>query len=229
MKTQPLTTASYAAKTFIPQYGCIAKEKARITKMVKFAGNGTRVLDVGCNDGSVGALLIKKDNEVFGIEASPTVAELAVKKGLKVLTADLEKGFPFEDAFFDVVMAGEIIEHISDTDFLIEEVKRVLKHDGIFVLSTPNVASLGRRIMLLLGKNPYFEASFGFPLDVRAGHLRFFTKTLLCDFLVYKGFSIEECTSDEVNFTSDGKFASTRLADIFPSFGRSIIVKTRKL
>jgi hypothetical protein len=95
-------------------------------------------------------------------------------------------------------------------------------------LTTPNVLSFGKRIYLLLGKNPYFEASFSFPPEAQAGHIRFFTKGLLLDFLRYKGFEIIKFTSDVVNFDSSAIISSKLIADLFPTLGCRLIVKAQK-
>ncbi|MDA8161789.1 MAG: methyltransferase domain-containing protein [Desulfobacteraceae bacterium] len=220
-------TADYAKMVYGEgelQYSSKA-EKVRLEKIVKLVGTGNKVLDIGCYNGIIGSILIKNGNEVYGIEINPQVAENARQKGLKVKIQDIENQFDFEDNFFDVVVAAEIIEHILDTDFFINEIKRVLKPKGVLILSTPNVASLGRRIFLLLGENPYFEASFGYPPKAHAGHIRFFTKDLLFGYLKYKGFEIIKFTSDVVNFTSSGKIVSKLFAYLFPTFGRSLIVR----
>jgi len=196
--------------------------------MVSLVGTGNRVLDLGCFDGTIGEILIKNGNEVCGIDASKKAVKLAREKGIKAKVGNIEEKFDFEDNFFDVVVSGEIIEHIVDTDFFIDEIRRVLKPNGFLVLSTPNVASLGRRILLFFGKNPYFEASFGFPSYATAGHIRFFTEDLLLSYLKFKKFEIITFTSDIVNFTPSGNISSKLLADIFPSLGRSLIVEAKK-
>lgn len=202
-------------------------EKVRLEKIVSLTEENSKVLDIGCYDGTLGRMLIERNNEVYGIEINEEVANIARQQGLKVKIQDIEKRFDFEDNFFDVVVAAEVIEHVLDTDFFIDEIKRVLKPNKFLVLSTPNVASLGRRIFLLLGKNPYFEASLGYPPSAHAGHIRFFTKDLLLKYLEHKGFEIIKFTSDAVNFTSSGKLASKLLADLFPTIGRSLIVKAK--
>lgn len=173
-------------------------------------------------------MLIKIGNKVWGIDASEEAVKLARGKGVDAKVGNMEETFEFENDFFDMCILAEIIEHILDTDFFIQEIKRVLKPGGYLILSTPNVASLGRRLMLLFGKNPYFEACFGYPPYATAGHIRFFTKDLLFGFLRHKGFEIIKFTSDVVNFTPSGKIASKLLADLFPTFGRSLIIKAIK-
>lgn len=200
-------------------------EEVRIKKILSFSGRNSKILDIGCYNGTIGELLIKRNNDVYGIEANQDAAQLSIRKNIKVTVQDIESKFNFESHLFDVVVAAEIIEHILDTDFFIEEIKRVLKPKGALVLSTPNSASLGRRLFLLIGKNPYFEASFGYPPYAHAGHIRFFTKDLLIGFLKFKGFKILEFTSDVINFDSSGRISSEYFARVFPKLGRSLIIK----
>ncbi len=199
----------------------------RFERMLNLVGRNNKVLDIGCHDGTIGSLLIKNNNEVFGIEANDVMSAIARKKGLKVIVQDIDAGISFKNGFFDIVVAGEIIEHIVNTDYFIDEIKRVLKPKGSLVLSTPNVASLGRRIYLLIGKNPCFEASYGYPPSAYAGHVRFFTKGLLLSYLEYKGFKITRFYSDVINFNSTGSISSKLLANLFPTLGRSLIIKAQ--
>ena len=192
-------------------------------------GQNNKILDIGCYNGTLGSKFREMNNEVYGIEINQQVAELAKKKGILVKVQDIESKFDFKSDFFDVVFAGEVIEHIVDTDFFIDEIKRVLKPNGILILTTPNTASLGRRLLLLMGRNPILEASFTYPVNSTSGHLRYFTKDLLLNFLKYKGFEIIELTSDVVNFVSSGKISSKFLADILPTIGRDLIVKAKKM
>ena len=60
-------------------------------------------------------------------------------KGCDIEDANLEKDpLPFEDSSFTHVLLYAVIEHIKNTDHLINEIKRVLKKDGNFMLVTPN-------------------------------------------------------------------------------------------
>jgi 2-polyprenyl-3-methyl-5-hydroxy-6-metoxy-1,4-benzoquinol methylase len=54
----------------------------------------------------------------------------------------------------NVIIASEIIEHVFNTDFFIEELKRILKPIGIIILTTPNMHSATNRLLFLMGKFP---------------------------------------------------------------------------
>ncbi|MEM2293782.1 MAG: class I SAM-dependent methyltransferase [Nitrososphaerota archaeon] len=117
-----------------------------------------RILDVGCGDGNFSMLIGEacKAKEVYGIEVSERGVEMARKNGVKCFQLDVDlEDFPFEDNFFDAVFAGELIEHLFDPDHFLDEVYRVLRPEGIFVLSTPNLASIHNRIALLFGYQPF--------------------------------------------------------------------------
>ncbi len=198
----------------------------RIFIVSKWVGKNKKILDVGCYDGLYSSYLMQGGNEVYGVDASFNAVELAKKKGIKAKVADLEKKFEYPDGFFDVIHAGEVIEHLYDTDIFIKECNRVLKIGGLLVITTPNTVSLPRRILYLLGNGKYFEASNTFSTEERSvGHIRFFTKMLLKKFVEYNGFILKKFTSDYVNLIF---FRSRLLAKVKPTFGRSLIMVFEK-
>lgn len=197
----------------------------RLTIMANLVDKNQKVLDLGCGTGSFIKLLSKKNKQVEGIEISQKVAQIGQKKGLKITISDLHSSFPYQKNTFDTITAGEIIEHIYDTDFFLKEIKRVLKPNGFLILSTPNIATLGRRLMLLLGINPLLETS----LDHAAGHIRYFTKKSLNNLLEKHNFKIIKFTSDSINFDNKGQFQSQILAKVIPTFGARIIIKAINL
>lgn len=203
-------------------------DQARVVQIIKLVGTGNKVLDIGCFNGVIGEKVIENGNEVFGIDASSEAVAQAKMRGVKAVVGDLEEKFPYEDGVFDVCVSGEILEHIVDTNFFMREVRRVLKPNGHLVLSTPNAASLGRRLILLFGRNPYFEAAFNFPPSASAGHVRYFVKGLLVSFLQDKGFEVIELTSDRVNLSASGSLGSEALARALPTLGRVLIVRAQR-
>jgi 2-polyprenyl-3-methyl-5-hydroxy-6-metoxy-1,4-benzoquinol methylase len=193
--------------------------------MASLVDKNQKVLDLGCGTGSFIKLLNQKNKEVEGLEISQKAAQIGQKKGLKIKIADLHQTFPYSKNTFDTITAGEIIEHIYDTDFFLEEIKRILKPNGFLILSTPNIATLGRRLMLLFGINPLIDTS----LDQSSGHIRYFTKKSLADLLQKHNFQIQNFTSDSINFSNNGKFQIRILAKFFPTLGARLIIKAINL
>ena|SRR3989344_681904 len=166
--------------------------KDKLEFLTREVGANNKVLEVGCNDGYVGSIFLQGNNDVYGIDIVKEKLVLAQKRGLKVKECDIEnEQFPYPQDYFDVVILGDVIEHVFDTDSLMEKCKRVLKKDGKLIITTPNVASLGRRIMLLLGMNPFLEFSSKFPPVEgypAVGHIRYYTLSTLCFQLDHHGF-----------------------------------------
>jgi len=186
------------------------------------------ILDVGCYDGTFLSLMKNRNNGFYGVEASDWGVEQARRKGINVQQYffDDKTKLPYEDSFFNIVVAGEIIEHIYDTDFFLVEIRRILKPGGKLLISTPNIASLGRRLLLLFGKNPIIELS---PNESdSSGHIRYFTFKTLEKMLEKKEFETISSASDCVNFSKNGKIKSALLAKIYPALGASIICYAKK-
>jgi len=102
-----------------------------------------KVLDIGCGFGWFELNALKKGvGEIAGIEISALDLKPA-KENIKDKRAVFKIGgalkLPFKNNYFDTVVAWEVIEHIpkNTEDKMFKEVKRVLKRNGTFYLSTP--------------------------------------------------------------------------------------------
>jgi 2-polyprenyl-3-methyl-5-hydroxy-6-metoxy-1,4-benzoquinol methylase len=200
-----------------------SRDNERVRQIIELIGENKVVLDIGCGIGEIGELLIKNKNKVYGVDISPTAAKKAEKRGLIVKCGDIEKErIPFKNNYFDIVLAAEVIEHIFDTDEFLKEIRKKLKKKGELIITTPNLATLGRRLLLLLGENPLVETGL---TKYSAGHIRYFVKNSLFKLLESHRFKIVHFSSDLVNFTVNGKISSRRLAKIFPTLGRTLIIK----
>lgn len=201
-------------------------DEHRIRTIVSLAGRNKKVLDIGCGLGEIGSRLIQNSNTVYGIDISPSAVKKANKIGLIAKVCDIEEqNIPFPNGTFDVVIAAEIIEHVFDTDAFLEKIKKVLSPQGELILSTPNIATLGRRILLLLGKNPLIEVNVH---RHSAGHIRYFVKDTLIELLENHDMSVDIFTSDVINFTESGNISTTYLARMFPTFGKTLIIKAKR-
>lgn len=116
-------------------------------------GPGRRVLDLGCRDGALSATYAQ-GNEIVGVDADREALAEAEQLGIETHWADLDDSLPFADESFDVVVAGELLEHLRDPRRVVADVRRVLRPGGTFVASVPNAYRLKNRVRFLLGRKP---------------------------------------------------------------------------
>jgi len=138
-------------------------------------GNGPRVLDVGCGEGQLAAELERGGARVLGIDVAEEALRRARERhpGLELALVTERAPWPLADASFDVVWAGDTIEHVADTASWLSEVRRVLRSGGTLLLSTP---AHDRLALLALALWPgRFDRHF----DPRSDHLRFYTARTL--------------------------------------------------
>jgi 2-polyprenyl-3-methyl-5-hydroxy-6-metoxy-1,4-benzoquinol methylase len=116
-------------------------------------GPGRRVLDLGCRYGAL-TRAYARGNEVIGVDVDREALAEAAKLGIETQWADVDEPLPFDDASFDVVVAAEVLEHLSEPRWLVREVARVLRPNGTFVGSVPNAFRLKNRLRYLGGHPP---------------------------------------------------------------------------
>jgi SAM-dependent methyltransferase len=116
-------------------------------------GPGRRVLDLGCRSGAVSQHYLP-GNEVVGLDVDFAALRRATQRGIKPVHGNVEDTLPFEDRSFDVVVAGEMLEHVRAPDEIVAEVRRVLQPGGTFVGSVPNAYRLQSRLLFLAGRPP---------------------------------------------------------------------------
>lgn len=149
------------------------------------AGRAPRVLDMGCGEGHFAAALLRAGAEVVAVDvaAEPLRRARLRHPALDLRLVEPEAPLPLEDTSFDVVWAGETIEHVADTAQWLSELRRVLRSGGLLLISTPEHGPLSR---LWIGLSRVaFQARF----DPRTDHLRFYTRQLLAELLADFGFA----------------------------------------
>ena len=109
----------------------------------------TRVLDVGCNDGSLMEFLKKNNNvDIRGIEISKEKVQTCISKGLTVIEGDAEfdlKQFP--DKSFDFVVLGQTLQAFINPEIVIKELLRV---GNKAIVTIPNFGHWKVRLNLLV-------------------------------------------------------------------------------
>ncbi|MEK6941810.1 MAG: class I SAM-dependent methyltransferase [archaeon] len=192
----------------------------KLGKLKTFFPQGQRVLDYGCGDGTV-TKMISELNNAIGVDVSKKSVEICRKKGLDARLIQVEKKLAFASGSFDCIFCLETIEHVFDTESMLNEFRRLLKKNGSLVVSTPNVAQLSNRARFLLDLPlRYVETK------IEAGHIRFFTKNSLEKLLEENGFRVEKTVSNFVYIPAGGPVSF--LGDVFPSLGTELIVKAAK-
>ena len=137
---------------------------------------GSSLLDVGCGSGEISRLYSTNGFVVTGIDFSKVAIEISKSNNLNVLNMDIDNGFQFNDNSFDVVLAGDVIEHLFDPIFSLCEIKRVLKPNGSFYATIPYDLHLFNRKNILFG-NSYQE--YVYKKYRQYKHHTFFSEQLL--------------------------------------------------
>jgi len=150
-------------------------------------GHGRRLLDVGSAQGVLAEQFTQRGFEVTCLEGSPTLAAIGGGKCHKMIIVDLDGQLPTLTDQYDVIVYGDILEHLKKPMEVFRELNRYLRPDGVIILSIPNIAHLWVRLKLLFGSFEYRERGV---LD--RTHLRFFTLASFRRFLEEAGLSIEE-------------------------------------
>ena len=157
---------------------------ARRGFLLEHVSAGERVLDVGCGEGRFAVELAAAGARVVGIDVAeePLRRARARHPELDLRLIDGEGPWELEDASFDVVWAGEVIEHVADTAAWLSEIRRVLRSGGSLLASTPaNDRSTLMRVAL---SRRAFAARF----DPLGDHLRFYSRDTLTALIDRFGF-----------------------------------------
>ncbi len=133
--------------------------------------NKIKILDIGCSKGFMAENLMSYNFEFYGIDINKEDVKFAKKyyKKIKIIDIDNEN-LPYKNNFFDIIIMGDIIEHLKEPLKALKNIKNLLKRNGIIIISTPNIANIYIRFNLLCGNFEYTDRGI---LDKT--HLRFFT------------------------------------------------------
>lgn len=171
-----------------------------------------KYLDIGCNNGALTEKILLKSRvcETYGIDISQKQLDAAQKRDINTILCDLneEKELPFPENYFDIVTCLEVIEHILPTDFLLDEIYRILKPEGYAIISTPRLDSLYVISLLILGFQPDLiisiskKKNYGSLWKSRqfhhSGHVSLFTKKAFKEILREHSFQIVKYTSANI-------------------------------
>jgi SAM-dependent methyltransferase len=186
------------------QYELRHRTKGKLIAYELARGAG-KALDVGCRDGYWAEQLRQRGYFVVACDIAPQC------RG--AVQVDANRPLPFRDSQFDLVWCTEVIEHLLDPAFAVSEFKRVLRHGGLLILTTPNCGFWMFRIIEALGiqlariENEEHHQFFTYA-DMRnlvgEGDLYGYFPYLLLKFRIRRGASLLSPTITLLHFNRKG-------------------------
>jgi methionine biosynthesis protein MetW len=130
-----------------------ATKRSDFAAIAAWVQPGTRVLDLGCGDGSLLRFLAEERGIAgYGVEIDDRNVLACVKNGVNVIQRDLEAGLSvFESESFDYVILSQTLQAMKNTETIVREMLRVGR-EGI--VSFPNFGYWQHRLQVLLGRMP---------------------------------------------------------------------------
>ncbi|MDE5966637.1 MAG: glycosyltransferase [Lachnospiraceae bacterium] len=153
------------------------------------------VLEVGCATGSTLGRIqyLYPNSQVHGIELNETVAALGAAS-FDIICGNIESiELPYQTNFFDYIIFGDVLEHLTWPGAVLERLKPYLKENGAILASIPNIMHAEVIYDLLQGRFPYEAAGIR-----DRTHLRFFTKEECINLFTNAGYRVEKTESMEL-------------------------------
>lgn len=169
------------------------------------------VLEVGCATGS-SLLEIKnryKNANLYGLEISKGSGNVA-KNLCNCIIGNIENEvLPYEENFFDYIIFGDVLEHLTNPWEILSKMKKYLKKDGFVIASLPNIMHVSVLFRLLNGYFTYTDAGI---LDKT--HLRFFTLSEIENLFSSSDYIIESKSASIVPISKDDEEFINKLCSI---------------
>ncbi len=192
------------------------------SKLVCAVGKNKTVLDIGCNAGHIAKRLKENGCSVVGVEIDKEAGKKACNVCNGVIFGNVEElVFDFEKESFDVILFGDVLEHLLNPLEVLIKLKTFLKKDGVVVASLPNVANWKIRLNLLIGKFDYAEVGI-----MDKTHLIFFTRKNARKLIEDAGFEI---VKEDFTPSFPFPFFKRQFAKIRPeAFASQFIITAKK-
>lgn len=154
-----------------------------------------KMLEVGSYPYHMTFLLKKLGYDVTGIDLNiERLNKFISSNHLKIKQADVQQDkLPFKDNTFDLIIFNEVFEHLTNPIHALIECNRVLKKNGTFILTTPNLYFLPQIVSYLFGRgamtNPFRQFSKLYWLG-HMGHIREYSSKEVKEFLTKTNFKV---------------------------------------
>lgn len=174
--------------------------KERLNEAEKFIQCG-RLLEIGFAEGLFLEYASKRGWDIYGVDISNWAVETTKKRfGFKNLYAGRLVDVNFDNSFFDVIHMNHVLEHIPDIIDFLEELRRILKPEGLLIVEVPNeINSLQERMRDMIGiKRKQYE--------VPSPHLWFFTPRTIKRLFINCHFSLSRAKTLRRNKETSSRY-----------------------
>jgi SAM-dependent methyltransferase len=190
------------------------------------------MLDLGCSGGQLAERLQEAGHHVTGVDVTE-IDKVRDRTGA-FYRADLNDGIPAEvGSGFDIVIAADVLEHLSDPGRLLNEIQRVLSPNGSVIACVPNISHWYPRFRIMAGLFDYDQRGI---LD--RTHMRFFTRRSFRRLVESQGFRVRRIEAvglpmDALNLKGGAsrflRFFDHMLVGLWPTmFGYQFIIEATR-
>jgi SAM-dependent methyltransferase len=198
---------------------------------------GGKVLDIGCGDMHFATMMPEYD--WVGIDFNTDKA-----KGRAVVQDIMKPPYPFEAGSFDAIVCSEVLEHVWDIKVVHREARRLLKKEGVYIISTPNFQWIDHFLS-------HFEQLITDDTKTwTVEHIRHYTPTTHTRFLNESGFGVNKIAGADPQYSGVMAHASKVLFEnlqarapglldlgrveqlvgfMFPSISHTVILEASKV
>ncbi len=195
---------------------------------IRFFGEQSKsfnnVLDIGAGKG-VDLLIFRDINPnaaLFAVESYEPNVEILLSKGITTFSVDIERErLPFDNESVDVIIINQVLEHVKDIFWIMNEITRVLAVQGRLIIGVPNLASLHNRLLLCAGIQPTC-------IQTNSAHVRGYTRKSIEKLLNIWPNGYELVSFRGSNFYPFPPLVANFLSKIFPSMSVSIFLCFQK-
>jgi len=158
----------------------------------KYKNENLKLLDIGCGEGHFTDVIKKEFSnfEVHGLDYSVSAIDFAHKtfKDINFITANAYHP-PYQNEYFDIVVCNNLWEHVPDPLKMLRAMKRVLKSNGLLIISTPSRYRFSNLIKVSVGQEIAFMSNY---------HVTEYTIGQVKEQLRWEGFIIDRVYSPAI-------------------------------
>ncbi|UCF42233.1 MAG: class I SAM-dependent methyltransferase [Planctomycetota bacterium] len=170
-----------------------------VAELTETENQNTKILDAGAGYGPLTKKLYENGYNVSACDAHPETFKF---DKLRCERTNLNNMLPYADSSFDAVVAVEVLEHLTDHGRFFHECRRILKHNGKLIVSTPNILSLKSRLLFFMSGFFYSFKPLSRGRDDQFQHVT--ARTLDQYYYIAKqnGFTVGNVRTDKYQSTS---------------------------